>query len=171
MCACGSTAPLPGTGRMAGAAARRSGRSTTRTAGASGARTGQPPAAGFRRHHHLLQLKGGIPAVEAVPRRVAVTFLSPNRWVVWRVSLAHPASMTHAAMDELSRRAAGLVDGLLRLSVGIEGGGRPASGSRRRAVTGGLIRGHLVDQLAGDQVAADVDHGAGHVEQTVRRRE
>ena len=29
--------------------------------------------------------------------------------------------MTHAAMDEPSRRAAGLTDGLLRLSVGIEG--------------------------------------------------
>jgi len=35
--------------------------------------------------------------------------------------IAHPASMTHAAMDETSRRAAGLTDGLLRLSVGIEG--------------------------------------------------
>ena len=34
--------------------------------------------------------------------------------------VAHPATMTHAAMDEASRRAAGLVDGLLRLSVGIE---------------------------------------------------
>jgi cystathionine beta-lyase/cystathionine gamma-synthase len=29
--------------------------------------------------------------------------------------------MTHAAMDEQSRQAAGLVDGLVRLSVGIEG--------------------------------------------------
>jgi cystathionine gamma-synthase len=34
--------------------------------------------------------------------------------------IAHPASMTHAAMDEVSRTAAGLVDGLLRLSIGIE---------------------------------------------------
>jgi len=34
--------------------------------------------------------------------------------------IAHPATMTHAAMDEPSRRAAGLTDGLLRLSVGIE---------------------------------------------------
>jgi cystathionine gamma-synthase len=34
--------------------------------------------------------------------------------------VAHPATMTHAAMDEASRRAAGLADGLLRLSVGIE---------------------------------------------------
>jgi cystathionine gamma-synthase len=34
--------------------------------------------------------------------------------------VAHPASMTHAAMDAASREAAGLVDGLLRLSIGIE---------------------------------------------------
>jgi cystathionine gamma-synthase len=34
--------------------------------------------------------------------------------------IAHPATMTHAAMDEAARRAAGLADGLLRLSVGIE---------------------------------------------------
>ena len=35
--------------------------------------------------------------------------------------IAHPASMTHAAMDEAARSAAGLADGLVRLSVGIEG--------------------------------------------------
>ena len=33
---------------------------------------------------------------------------------------AHPATMTHAAMAPEARAAAGLVDGLLRLSVGIE---------------------------------------------------
>lgn len=36
--------------------------------------------------------------------------------------IAHPATMTHAAMDEASRRAAGIGDGLLRLSIGIEDG-------------------------------------------------
>jgi cystathionine gamma-synthase len=35
--------------------------------------------------------------------------------------VAHPGTMTHAAMDEASRKCAGLVDGLVRLSVGIEG--------------------------------------------------
>ena len=35
--------------------------------------------------------------------------------------IAHPASMTHAAMDPAARERAGLTDGLLRLSVGIEG--------------------------------------------------
>ena len=35
--------------------------------------------------------------------------------------VAHPASMTHAAMDPVARARAGLTDGLVRLSVGIEG--------------------------------------------------
>jgi len=34
--------------------------------------------------------------------------------------IAHPATMTHAAMAPEARAAAGLVDGLLRLSIGIE---------------------------------------------------
>jgi len=34
--------------------------------------------------------------------------------------VAHPATMTHAAMDPAARLKAGLVDGLIRLSVGIE---------------------------------------------------
>src|SRR5882757_5771387 len=34
--------------------------------------------------------------------------------------VAHPATMTHAAMDPAARLKAGLADGLLRLSVGIE---------------------------------------------------
>jgi cystathionine gamma-synthase len=34
--------------------------------------------------------------------------------------IAHPASMTHASMDPQARQTAGISDGLLRLSVGIE---------------------------------------------------
>jgi cystathionine gamma-synthase len=34
--------------------------------------------------------------------------------------IAHPATMTHASMDAEARRVAGISDGLLRLSVGIE---------------------------------------------------
>ena len=34
--------------------------------------------------------------------------------------IAHPASMTHAAMSEEARATAGISDGLLRLSIGIE---------------------------------------------------
>jgi cystathionine gamma-synthase len=36
--------------------------------------------------------------------------------------IAHPASMTHAAMASEARRAAGIADTLLRLSIGIEDG-------------------------------------------------
>jgi cystathionine gamma-synthase len=34
--------------------------------------------------------------------------------------VAHPATMTHAAMDPAARERAGLTDGLMRLSIGIE---------------------------------------------------
>ena len=36
--------------------------------------------------------------------------------------IAHPATMTHASMDELARATAGIDESLLRLSVGIEHG-------------------------------------------------
>ena len=36
--------------------------------------------------------------------------------------IAHPATMTHASMTEDAKARAGLVDGLLRLSIGIEAG-------------------------------------------------
>ena len=65
------------------------------------------------------ELHGGVPAVQA--------FLDPLRHVTLAESLggveslvAHPATMTHAAMSAQARRAAGIGDGLLRLSVGIE---------------------------------------------------
>ncbi len=34
--------------------------------------------------------------------------------------VAHPATMTHAAMSAEARAQAGITDGLLRLSIGIE---------------------------------------------------
>jgi cystathionine gamma-synthase len=34
--------------------------------------------------------------------------------------VAHPASMTHASMTPEARRRAGITDGVIRLSVGIE---------------------------------------------------
>jgi len=39
---------------------------------------------------------------------------------VWRSSIAHPATMTHASLDEDARAVTGINEGLLRLSVGIE---------------------------------------------------
>ena len=49
--------------------------------------------------------------------------------------LAHPATMTHAAMDSRARERAGLTDGLIRLSVGIE-----ALEDLRADLAGGLER-------------------------------
>src|SRR5690606_23956519 len=66
-----------------------------------------------------LELDGGIEAVRA--------FVDGLRWFTLAESLggveslvAHPASMTHAAMTPEARAAAGIPDGLVRLSVGIE---------------------------------------------------
>ncbi len=66
------------------------------------------------------QLAGGVEAVKA--------FIQGLRWFSLAESLggvesliAHPATMTHAAMDPDARRKAGIDDGLLRISVGIEG--------------------------------------------------
>jgi cystathionine gamma-synthase len=66
------------------------------------------------------ELAGGIPAVKE-PSSPACKYFSLAESLGGVESLvAHPASMTHAAMQEPARRAAGLTDGLLRLSVGIE---------------------------------------------------
>ena len=65
------------------------------------------------------ELKGGIPAVKAFVAGLKYFSLAESLGGVESL-IAHPASMTHAAMQEAARRAAGLSDGLLRLSVGIE---------------------------------------------------
>ena len=66
-----------------------------------------------------VELEGGVDAARA--------FLDGLRWFTLAESLggveslvAHPATMTHAAMAPAARRAAGIGDGLLRLSVGLE---------------------------------------------------
>ena len=51
----------------------------------------------------------------AVPRSTLPAWRADQESLV-----AHPATMTHAAMDPVARQKAGLVDGLIRLSVGIE---------------------------------------------------
>jgi cystathionine gamma-synthase len=65
------------------------------------------------------ELAGGIPAVKAFLTGLQYFSLAESLGGVESL-IAHPASMTHAAMAEPARRAAGLTDGLLRLSVGIE---------------------------------------------------
>ena len=80
------------------------------------------------------ELAGGIPAVKAFVAGLQYFSLAESLGGVESL-VAHPASMTHAAMQEPARRAAGLTDGLLRLSVGIE-----AVADLRSDLSAGLAR-------------------------------
>jgi cystathionine gamma-synthase len=64
-------------------------------------------------------LKGGLPQVRAFVEGLRCFSLAESLGGVESL-IAHPATMTHAAMDQEARRRAGITDGLLRLSVGIE---------------------------------------------------
>ncbi len=66
-----------------------------------------------------LELEGGHDAVRAFVSDLKCFSLAESLGGVESL-VAHPATMTHAAMDPDARRRAGLVDGLIRLSIGIE---------------------------------------------------
>jgi cystathionine gamma-synthase len=66
-----------------------------------------------------LELEGGLPAVRAFLDGLDCFTLAESLGGVESL-VAHPATMTHAAMAPDVRAAAGIGDGLLRLSVGIE---------------------------------------------------
>jgi cystathionine gamma-synthase len=66
-----------------------------------------------------IELNGGHDAVRAMVNGLQCFSLAESLGGVESL-IAHPATMTHAAMDPEARRQAGLADGLLRLSVGIE---------------------------------------------------
>jgi cystathionine gamma-synthase len=66
-----------------------------------------------------IELAGGTPAVKAFLDGLEYFSLAESLGGVESL-VAHPGTMTHAAMDPEARLAAGLTDGLLRLSVGIE---------------------------------------------------
>ena len=68
-----------------------------------------------------LELEGGVEAVRAFVDGLQHFTLAESLGGVESL-VAHPASMTHAAMTAEARAAAGIPDGLLRLSVGIEAG-------------------------------------------------
>ncbi len=65
------------------------------------------------------ELKGGIPAVRRFVAQLRCITLAESLGGVESL-VAHPVTMTHAAMDPVAREQAGLTDGLLRMSVGIE---------------------------------------------------
>jgi cystathionine gamma-synthase len=66
------------------------------------------------------ELKGGIPNVCAFVKGLQCFSLAESLGGVESL-VAHPATMTHAAMNLEARSRAGISDALLRLSIGIEG--------------------------------------------------
>jgi cystathionine gamma-synthase len=65
------------------------------------------------------ELQGGEAAVRRLLPRLALFTLAESLGGVESL-IAHPATMTHAAMDPDARARAGISDGLLRLSIGLE---------------------------------------------------
>jgi cystathionine gamma-synthase len=65
------------------------------------------------------EVNGGIEGVKEFVNALQCFTLAESLGGVESL-VAHPASMTHASMDEAARATAGIEDSLLRLSVGIE---------------------------------------------------
>jgi cystathionine gamma-synthase len=65
------------------------------------------------------ELKGGLDSVERFVNALECFTLAESLGGVESL-VAHPATMTHASMDQAARANAGIGDSLLRLSVGIE---------------------------------------------------
>jgi cystathionine gamma-synthase len=66
------------------------------------------------------ELNGGVPQVREFLHGLSCFSLAESLGGVESL-VAHPASMTHAAMHADARKRAGISDALLRLSIGIEG--------------------------------------------------
>src|SRR5207244_1622851 len=64
-------------------------------------------------------LKGGIEAAKKLLSRVKL-FVCAESLGGFESLIEHPAIMTHASVEPEKRRALGITDGLVRLSVGIE---------------------------------------------------
>ncbi|MGN6849341.1 MAG: cystathionine gamma-synthase [Sphingomicrobium sp.] len=65
------------------------------------------------------ELAGGEPAVRRFVSGLECFLLAESLGGVESL-VAHPSTMSHAAMDDAARKVAGITPGLLRLSVGIE---------------------------------------------------
>ena len=66
-----------------------------------------------------LEIQGGVAGVETFVNALTCFTLAESLGGVESL-VAHPATMTHASMDESARQAAGIEDCLIRLSIGIE---------------------------------------------------
>jgi cystathionine gamma-synthase len=76
------------------------------------------------------EVRGGEPAVRALVESLECFTLAESLGGVESL-VAHPATMTHAAMPPEARAVAGIRDSLLRLSVGIEDAGDLVADLRR----------------------------------------
>ena len=65
------------------------------------------------------EVKGGMEAGEKLMNSVKLCMLAVSLGGV-ETLIQHPASMTHAALNKQARQDAGITDGLVRFSVGIE---------------------------------------------------
>jgi cystathionine gamma-synthase len=65
------------------------------------------------------ELAGGGPAVRRLVESVGVFTLAESLGGIESL-VAHPVTMTHASMSAEAREAAGITDGLVRLSIGLE---------------------------------------------------
>jgi methionine-gamma-lyase len=65
------------------------------------------------------EMKGGLEAGRRLMDRVRLAMLAVSLGGV-ETLIEHPASMTHAGVSRAEREAAGITDGLVRYSVGIE---------------------------------------------------
>ncbi|TWT21181.1 O-succinylhomoserine (thiol)-lyase [Luteimonas marina] len=91
-----------------------------------------------------LEIDGGVEAVRAFVDGLQYFTLAESLGGVESL-VAHPASMTHAAMTPEARAAAGIPDGLLRLSVGIE-----ALDDLQADLAAGLARAQRVIEAEGE---------------------
>lgn len=85
------------------------------------------PQASVARRQHLrghggllaFELKGGVKSGLKFASSLSLISLAENLGAV-ETMVTHPATMTHAAMGKKARLEAGITDGLIRLSVGLE---------------------------------------------------
>ncbi|MFQ6007188.1 MAG: trans-sulfuration enzyme family protein [Woeseia sp.] len=65
------------------------------------------------------EVKGGLDAGKALMDSIELWSLAENLGSVESL-ITHPVTMTHAAVEEAERQRVGIIDGLVRLSVGLE---------------------------------------------------
>lgn len=65
------------------------------------------------------EVKGGLKAGKLLMDNIELWSLAENLGSVESL-ITHPVTMTHAAVEESERRRVGIIDGLVRLSVGLE---------------------------------------------------